>query len=81
MPNTIGLDTLLAPAGNENAYYTDQMRAWRDALLAESDWTQMPDSPLTDSKKAEWATYRQQLRDFPETWSPADTVNFPDKPS
>ena len=81
MPNTIGLDTLLAPAGNENAYYTNEMRAWRDDLLAESDWTQMPDSPLTDSKKAEWATYRQQLRDFPATWTPADTANFPDQPS
>jgi hypothetical protein len=25
----------------------------------------MPDSPLSDEKKAEWATYRQQLRDLP----------------
>ena len=31
----------------------------------------MPDSPLSDSKKAEWATYRQQLRDLPQQW-PAD---------
>jgi hypothetical protein len=57
------------------------MRLKRDSLLLQSDWTQMPDSPLTDSKKAEWATYRQQLRDFPATWTPADTANFPDQPS
>jgi hypothetical protein len=25
----------------------------------------MPDSPLSDAKKTEWATYRQQLRDLP----------------
>ena len=36
----------------------------RDELLAESDWTQMPDSPLDDSTKASWATYRTELRDI-----------------
>jgi hypothetical protein len=81
VPHSIGLDTILAPEGNENAYYINQMRAWRDDLLRQSDWTQMPDSPLSDSKKQEWATYRQALRDFPATWTPADTANFPDQPS
>jgi len=57
------------------------MRDERNSLLAQSDWTQMTDSPLSDSKKQEWATYRQQLRDFPATWTPADTANFPDQPS
>ena len=39
-------------------------RSMRDALLAESDWTQYAeDNTLTDEKKAEWATYRQTLRD------------------
>jgi hypothetical protein len=36
----------------------------RNALLTASDWTQGDDSPLSDSKKAEWQTYRQALRDF-----------------
>ena len=81
MPHSIGLDTILAPEGNENAYYIDQMRAWRDDLLRQSDWTQMSDSPLSDSKKQEWATYRQALRDFPSDWVPSDTANFPDQPS
>ena len=49
----------------------DEFRAKRDRLLEASDWTQMPDSPLSDSKKAEWATYRQALRDLPGKW-PAD---------
>ena len=39
----------------------------RNRLLAGSDWTQLPDNALTDSKKAEWATYRQALRDLPNT--------------
>lgn len=42
-------------------------RSVRNSYLAESDWTQLPDSPLTESKRAEWATYRQELRDILET--------------
>ena len=38
-------------------------RAMRNQLLAESDWTQATDSPLTTEQKAAWATYRQALRD------------------
>ena len=40
------------------------VREIRDEILKASDWTQMPDSPLSDTKKAEWATYRQKLRDM-----------------
>ena len=57
------------------------MRDERNSLLAQSDWTQMPDSPLSDSVKQKWADYRQALRDFPASWTPADTANFPDQPS
>ena len=52
------------------------LRLKRDALLTESDWTQVNDSPLTDTKKAEWATYRQELRDLPS--SHQSTTNFDD---
>jgi hypothetical protein len=40
------------------------LRAERDRRLAASDWTQMPDSPLSASMKAAWAVYRQALRDM-----------------
>jgi hypothetical protein len=43
---------------------TTTARKYRDELLAASDWTQMPDSPLSEEKKAEWAEYRQALRDI-----------------
>ena len=46
------------------------VRHHRDMLLMESDWTQMPDSPLSDSKKAECATYRQKLRDITKNCDP-----------
>lgn len=54
-------------------------RAIRLELLLESDWTQLPDSPLDAAKKQEWATYRQQLRDLPMTSNP-DTITWPTKP-
>ena len=52
------------------------LRLKRDALLTESDWTQVNDSPLTDAKKAEWSTYRQELRDLPSSYQ--STTNFDD---
>ena len=79
--HSIYLDAELAPENNENNYYIAKMRAWRDHLLKQSDWSQATASPLTDSKKTEWATYRQTLRDFPASWTPADTADFPDQPS
>lgn len=39
-----------------------KVRAQRNRMLSDSDWTQMPDAPETD--KTEWATYRQALRDI-----------------
>lgn len=35
-------------------------------LLYQSDWTQIPNNPLTTEKQAAWATYRQELRDIPQ---------------
>jgi hypothetical protein len=52
------------------------IRNVRNGLLEESDWTQVNDSPLSDTKKAEWATYRQELRDLPS--SHQSTTNFDD---
>lgn len=46
-------------------------RRRRDQLLASSDWTQLPDSPLSDGEKADWREYRQALRDLDldaESW-------------
>jgi len=39
-------------------------RTTRNKLLADSDWTQMNDSPLSNEDKTAWATYRQELRDM-----------------
>jgi len=58
------------------------IRASRNQRLAGSDWTQGADSPLSNSKKAEWATYRQELRDYPSTASKVSELGaWPVEPS
>lgn len=60
------------------------LRFKRDRLLTESDWTQSPDSPLTDEKKTEWATYRTSLRNLTNGLTTVDQVNgvtWPTKPN
>ena len=36
----------------------------RNQLLSISDWTQIPNNPLTTDQQTAWATYRQELRDI-----------------
>lgn len=57
------------------------IRKKRDSLMFETDWTQMPDAPLNDAKKAEFTAYRQALRDIPQTYSDPDAVVWPEKPT
>lgn len=57
------------------------VRSARNQALDDSDWTQFADSPLTDAKKAEWQTYRQQLRDLPTSNTNPFDIDFPAEPS
>ena len=58
----------------------ERLRTERDALLVSSDWTQSPDSPLTDEVKSSWATYRQQLRDLPASTADPANPTWPEAP-
>jgi len=71
--NLLSFDETTAP----DEWLLERMRLRRNALLVESDWAIITDTP-TDKKA--WATYRQTLRDFPATWTPAATVDFPERP-
>ncbi len=55
----------------------EQIKLWRNAELARTDWTQVSDSP---ADKAAWATYRQALRDLPAQGGSADDAEFPTAP-
>jgi len=65
------------PEKVEPGWWLARMRLHRDRLLAQSDWTQVADAPVD---RQAWATYRQQLRDFPATWTPGPVAKFPDPP-
>ena len=47
----------------------NHVRSQRDGVLRGSDWTQIGDAALGDHTAEEWATYRQALRDVPQTYS------------
>lgn len=64
---------------NPNKVTLEEIIAKRNTLLQESDWTQLPDAPLTEEKKQEWVVYRQALRDITQTFSNPDDVIFPEK--
>lgn len=54
------------------------VRLKRDQLLVDSDRTQLLDYP---GDKAAWATYRQTLREIPQTYSDPDVVVWPTPPA
>ncbi|HHC6562976.1 TPA: tail fiber assembly protein [Vibrio parahaemolyticus] len=58
-----------------------EVRKIRDAMISETDWTQVPDSPLAPEKKAEFTAYRQALRDIPQDYINSDDVIWPEKPT
>jgi len=62
-----------------------EFREQRNQKLGMCDWTQVADNQLSDSKKAEWATYRQSLRDLTsnlkEDFDTPDGFAWPSQPS
>ena len=57
---------------------TNSVRFIRNETLKNSDWTQLPDSPV-DS--VDWAAYRQDLRDIPQQVGFPWTVTWPTEPT
>ena len=66
------------------------LRKERNRRLTETDWTRMDDNGLSTSKKTEWKTYRQSLRNLPSSATPKldlldnldlTSVTWPTKPS
>ncbi len=66
-------------SGDSDERYVREMRRHRNMLLSSSDWTQAADDPTGNA--AAWATYRQELRDAPASWTPGPTWTPPTPPS
>lgn len=56
----------------------DQIRSQRNYLLSQTDWIFAPD--VTLKNKEDWLTYRQALRDIPQTFQTPEGVVWPTKP-
>jgi len=72
--------TNTAVAADEDTLTWDDIRATRDKILRDTDWT-MTSGATVD--QAQWAAYRQVIRDIPQTYkdkTPADVV-WPTQPS
>ena len=86
-PTKSQLDSYLSSVGTEEMIAFRQMR---NQKLLESDWTRIDDCGISTSKKAEWAKYRQELRDITKTVTPVFSTrgiideskfSWPTKPS
>jgi len=64
--------------GSGDVVLARKIRANRDALLSQSDWTQVPDAPVDQQA---WAEYRQALRDVPQQSGFPTDINWPTKPN
>ena len=58
----------------------DDIRSKRDSILSSTDWTMTTGSTVD---QAQWAAYRQNLRDIPQTYKDKtpDDVVWPTQPS
>lgn len=75
------MDWVLIDQSMANEFALIMLRIRRDELLAESDYTQMPD--VTLSSQDLWDNYRQALRDLPQTYAnitSLDEVEWPQPP-
>jgi len=61
-----------------DAAQSDAVRATRNKLLADCDWTQLPDAPVDH---AVWAAYRQALRDVTKQPGFPWNITWPQPPS
>ena len=72
---TFTFNPMYPDATNEQKW--EQIKLWRNAELARTDWTQLPDAPVD---KEAWAEYRQALRDLPAQGGIANAAEFPVAP-
>jgi len=56
------------------------LRNKRNLLLADTDFTQLADAPLTEQQKNDYAAYRQALRDLPDNVVDVHNPVYPTKP-
>lgn len=79
--NGVGEPIAVLPDPPSQSQLMERLRSKRDGLLRECDYVMMQDYPISVEALAEWASYRQALRDMPEAFgdNPQAAI-WPDKP-
>jgi hypothetical protein len=75
-----GNPVLTDPPDPSREELAEQIRRERDVKLSASDWTILPDSPLTKQQQENWKAYRQALRDVPAQFGFPHSTKFPKEP-
>lgn len=84
----------MPPKPQKNSYFDYDLKQWvlnyfvqeqeiqlqRNELLYKSDWTQIPNRPLTIEQQQSWAVYRQELRDITSQSGYPFNITWPTPP-
>ena len=73
-------ETQLDADAEANDLDLGSVRQQRNGMLSGTDWTQIGDATLGDHTAEEWRTYRQALKDIPQTYSRVSEVVWPNHP-
>jgi hypothetical protein len=81
-PNLWSTYSSLPSQEEQDAMAAAANRDTRNQLLSDSDWTQIPDSPVINEVKAAWVIYRTALRNLTahENWPNLEADDWPTKP-
>ena len=58
----------------------NEVRGTRNSLLSSSDWTQLSDNKLSKNQKAQWRSYRNQVRNVVSNFNSPEKVVWPVPP-
>lgn len=68
----------VSPLPEEQA--AGNVRSERNLRLADCDWTQLPDAPLSAEQRGAWSEYRKALRDITQQPAFPWSVQWPTQP-
>lgn len=66
----------MTPTTPEQEIALNAVRAVRNAILVDTDKTQLADTSLTTDEQTSYATYRQYLRDLPANMTEEEVMTF-----
>ena len=87
-PSALAIQDGVVRAKNEQELLEDkkerlytEVRQTRDRLIAETDYTQLSDTPITNESREAFKIYRQALRDLPNSIDVLDDIVYPTMPA